>query len=252
MWIDSHCHLHLCEASPVDLLTRARAADVGPVVTIGIDLDSSRSSVALARELGIRCACGIHPNEATAWDEGVEAELDELLRDPVVVAVGETGLDYYRDSADPQVQVKVFRQHISLAKRHDKALVIHTRDSVDAALDVLEREEPPPRTIFHCWSGTPEQMGRAVALGAFVSFAGNVSFKSADQLREAARHVPPDRLLVETDSPYLSPHPLRGRPNEPAHVAHVGNAVAAARGEPPELVAETTTGNARRVFRLEE
>jgi TatD DNase family protein len=162
-----------------------------------------------------------------------------------VRAVGETGLDFYRDWVEPDVQRRAFRDHIALAKRFDKALVIHTRDSIDGVLDELEAAGPPQRLVFHCWSGGDDALRRALALGSYVSFAGNVSFRSAEALRSAAAQVPPDRLLVETDSPYLAPVPHRGKPNEPALVTHVGEAVAAARGEEVETVARVTTANAR-------
>ena len=250
MWFDSHCHLHLCSEPAPELVERARARGVATLVTIGIDVASSRTAVGLADELDLYCSVGLHPNDATEWNDDVAAELDTLARGQRVVAVGESGLDFYRDSAPPDVQEVVFRHHIDLAGKYDKTLVIHTRASLDAALDVLTAVGPPPRVIFHCWSGDPDQARRALDLGAFISFAGNVSFKNAESLRVAARAVPLDRLLIETDSPYLAPHPLRGSANEPGNVVHVGAAVAAARGDDVGAVAAATTANARRAFRL--
>jgi TatD DNase family protein len=164
------------------------------------------------------------------------------------VAVGESGLDFYRTGAPAEVQERAFADHIALAKERDKALVIHTRDSLDAALEMLERVGAPDRLVFHCWSGEPDRLRRALDTGAFISFAGNVSYPSADDLREAAGLVPGHRLLVETDSPFLAPVPRRGRPNEPANVAYVGAAVAEARNETVEDVAAITTSNAERLF----
>lgn len=251
MWFDSHCHLHLCaEREPVDaIVERARAERVNGIVTIGIDVESSRQSAAIAHDNDLWFAAGVHPNSASDWDDTARAALEELIENPRCVAVGETGLDFYRDHAAPEDQDVAFRAHIDLAKRFDKALVIHTRDSLREALDVLEQVGPPERLVFHCWSGA--ELDRALALGSFVSFAGNVSFANAGDLRAAASRVPRDRLLVETDSPYLSPQPKRGRPNEPGRVALVGAAVAEARGEEPDEVARTTAANARRLFALD-
>lgn len=220
------------------------------MVTIGIDGDSNIRSVALAAEHGIYASVGVHPNSATEWTDAEAAVLGSLLTEERVVAVGETGLDFYRDRAPRARQEAAFRDHIALAKDHEKALVIHTRESVSAALDILEAAGPPDRFVFHCWSGGPSELSRAVEMGALVSFAGNVSFKSADDLRTAAASVPDDRILIETDSPYLTPEPHRGKPNEPRNVELVGRAVAAARGSDPEEVAVRTTANARRLFGL--
>ena len=249
-WFDSHCHLHLCEdnAPAAELLDRARAAGVVGLLTVGIDAASSRRALELAREFHLVASAGVHPNSAIQWDDAASSEVAGLLEDDLVVAVGETGLDYYRDSCPPAIQRAAFADHIGLAQSTGKALVIHTRESVDAALDVLAGTGAPPRLVFHCWSGTADQLRRALDLGAYVSFAGNVSFKSADDLRAAARLVPPDRLLVETDSPFLAPVPHRGRSNEPAYVAYVGRAVAAATNASEERVAKVTAANARSLF----
>lgn len=252
MWFDSHCHLHLCadndDVEPV--IERARAQRVEGIVTIGIDASSSATARDLARREGIWFAAGVHPNSATQWDEQAADAIESLASDERCVAIGETGLDFYRDHASPQDQEEAFRAHIRLAKRLDKALVIHTRDSLQAALDVLDAEGPPDRLVFHCWSGA--ELDGALALGSFISFAGNVSFPKAEDLRAAARRVPIDKLLVETDAPFLSPVPKRGRPNEPARVAFVGAAVAEARGEDEQDLAGHTTANARRLFALED
>lgn len=251
VWFDTHCHLHLCDTAPArELVDRARAAGVSGVVTVGIDVASSRAAVDLARSLGLYAAAGVHPNSALEWDDGAAGAIAALLEHDVVVAVGETGLDFYRDACPPDVQRAAFEDHVGLAKERDKALVIHTRASVGDALDVLERIGPPERLVFHCWSGDEDALRRAVALGAYVSFAGNVTFPSAADLRAVAAGVPPERLLVETDSPFLAPAPRRGKPNEPANVEHVGRALAAVFATPPEELAALTTRNARRLFAL--
>ncbi|HEX2196749.1 MAG TPA: TatD family hydrolase, partial [Actinomycetota bacterium] len=193
---------------------------------------------------------GLHPTSAREWSDYVANGIEALLRLDRVVAVGESGLDLYWDTTFLDVQQKVFEAHVAWAKEHDKALVIHTRASVDEAIAALERVSPPERLVFHCWSGDATQMQRALDLGAFVSFAGNVTFKGAEPLRALAATVPEDRLLVETDSPYLATVPHRGKPNEPAHVVLVGTAIAEARGETVEAVAEATTRNARRLLAI--
>ena len=250
MWFDSHCHLHLCEdhGSLEEVVGRARAAGVLDMLTVGIDVASSRRSIEIAELHGVRAAVGVHPNSSTEWTPGSEVALREMLSSEVVVAVGESGLDFYRDFATPEEQRIAFSAHIGLAKEYDKALVIHTRDSVGEALEVLRAEGPPPRSVFHCWSGDENQLRAALDLGAHISFAGNVSFKNAENLRAAAAAVPHDRLLVETDSPYLSPEPHRGKPNEPRHVSFVGLAIAEERHVSVHALAEQTTENARAVF----
>lgn len=251
MWFDSHCHLHLCDdADPTDLVTAARAAGVDNMVTIGIDVESSRRAIDIAGTTDVHASVGVHPNSATGWDEAAHRAIDELATDEHVVAIGESGLDFYRDHAPHDVQRTVFRDHIALAKRHDKPLVIHTRASTSAALEVLEAAGPPERVIFHCWSGDEDEIARALRLGAYISFAGNVSFPSAEDLRAAARAVPAERLLIETDAPFLTPVPHRGHPNAPANVVHVGAAIAQARAVDEETIAATTNANARTVFGL--
>ena len=250
MWFDSHCHLHLCaENAPVgELMERARADGVEEAVTIGIDVESSCLSRDIAHQHSVWFATGVHPNSADEWDDESARAIESLAVDERCVAIGETGLDFYRNGAPPEQQEQAFRAQIELARSTGKALVIHTRDSLVPALEVLEECGPPDRLVFHCWSGS--EVARALDLGAFISFAGNVSFPSADDLRAAAQNVPSDRLLVETDSPFLSPVPRRGRPNEPARVALVGAAVAAARGQSEVEVAERTSENARALFDL--
>lgn len=252
MWFDSHCHLHLCatDSTVADIVGRARAARVEDMVTIGIDVESSRTSAAIASGPPVWAAVGVHPNEASAWDDGAALAIEELLGANRVVAVGETGLDFYRERAPRDAQTATFKDHIRLAKRHDKALVIHTRDSIGAALDVLEEVNPPEHLVFHCWSGDGEALRRALGLDAYISFAGNVSFKGADNLRAMAEAVPDDRLLIETDAPFLAPVPHRGKSNEPSYVPLVGAAVAAARSVTAETISKQTAANARALFGL--
>jgi TatD DNase family protein len=253
MWFDSHCHLHLCEGdAPLgDVVARARAAGISEMLTLGIDLESSRRAVDIACAHRLWAAAGVHPNSAMAWNPRTAAALEELLGHERVVAVGESGLDFYRDHTSPTDQERAFGAHIELARRYDLALVIHTRSSASRALDLLAELGAPERVVFHCWSAGERELERALGLGAYVSFAGNVTFPRADELRASAAVVPEDRLLIETDAPFLSPAPHRGVANEPARVALVGAAVARARGVDAALVGAATAANARRLLALD-
>jgi TatD DNase family protein len=248
MWFDSHCHLFECDEGGTSVIERARAAGVREMLVAGTDLETSTRAIALGSNDGVYAAAGVHPNSCETWDDSMAAAVADLAADSSVVAVGETGLDFYRRGAPSERQRAAFGAHIDLACHLNKALVVHTRASVDEALDALEAAGPPERVVFHCWSGDRRQMERALTLGAYVSFAGNISFKRSEELRTLARLVPEDRLVVETDSPYLAPDPHRGKPNEPALLPLVGAVVAAARGASAPDVAEVTTANARRLF----
>ncbi len=252
MWFDSHCHLHLCEENaPVgDVVARARASGTSEMLTLGIDLESSRRALDIACVHGLWAAAGVHPNSAAQWNGRTAAAIEELLGHERVVAVGESGLDFYREHARPADQEEAFRAHIELARRLDLALVIHTRSSASRALDMLSEEGPPTRFVFHCWSGGERELARALELGAYISFAGNVTFPRADELRAAAAVVPEARLLIETDAPFLSPAPHRGAANEPARVPLLGATVARARDVDAARVGEITSANARRLLAL--
>ena len=212
---------------PVDgVLAAARANGIGRVVNVGCDMASSRWSVSCAGEYeDVYAAVAIHPNETAKVDgcrEEVLAELAALASSPTVVAIGETGLDYYRDWSPRQVQRDWFRAHIALAKAAGKALMIHDRDAHDDILDILEDEGPWPAysVIFHCFSGDAAMAARCARAGYVMSFAGNVTFKNAAALRAAAQAASPELILAETDAPYLTPVPHRGKPNSPAMTAH--------------------------------
>jgi TatD DNase family protein len=231
---------------------RAAEAGVGRVITIGTDLGSSATAVDLAvSHAQVWAAVGVHPHDAESFDPAAAQIVERLARHPRVVAVGETGMDFYRNYASRDAQVRAFGVQIEIAKRVDKALVMHIREAFDEVLTLLKAVGPPPRLVFHCFSGDTEAAAEAVGLGGYISFAGNVSYRHAEPLREAARAVPMNRLLVETDSPYLAPMPYRGKPNEPSYVPRVGEAVAAALGRPVEEVATATRDNALAVFGLE-
>ena len=254
-WADQHCHLrwadqhcHLRRDTAEEQVAEAQEAGVEVLVTVGTDLESSQLAIEMASRIdGVWATVGVHPHDAKDGLDGIEA----LLGAPKVVAVGECGLDYYYDHSPRDVQREVFAAQIHLAHSHDLALVIHSRDAWDDTFDVLAAEGVPERTVMHCFTGGPDEARRSLDLGAHLSFSGIVSFPNAPEVREAAALCPADRYLVETDSPYLAPVPHRGRKNRPALVPHVGEAVAAARGEPLEVVAATSLANARRLYELD-
>ncbi|MEX0790083.1 MAG: TatD family hydrolase [Actinomycetota bacterium] len=251
IWVDSHCHLDSLEPALPDVLRRAGEAGVAAMVTIGTDLPSSREAVRLASaHPQVYATVGIHPHDSEGFDNVVGAEIERLAAGPKVVAIGEVGLDFYREHASPAAQHRAFSAQIALAKKLDLPMVMHIRDAFPQVVEQLNLAGPPATLIFHCFSGGAPEARIAVEMGGYVSFAGNVSYKSAENLREAVREVPIDRLMVETDSPYLSPVPHRGKPNEPRNVADVGAAVAAALDRPVEEIAEATTANARRALGL--
>jgi TatD DNase family protein len=246
--IDTHAHLDACGDAPEEVLARARAAGVERVVAVGSGIASCRAAVELAeRDDGVFTALGIHPHQAADDEAGSIDELRALLAHPRAVAVGETGLDFYRDYAPRERQRDVFASQVELARELDKPLVIHTRHAAEATAELLGGFDGT--VVLHCFSA-PELLPAALERGYYVSFAGNVTFPKADDLREAAAAVPADRLLVETDSPYLAPVPRRGRPNEPANVVHTLAALAEARGaETAELEAQIDA-NATAAFGL--
>jgi TatD DNase family protein len=248
-WVDSHCHTHDLD-DPASALAAARDAGVVGVVCVGTDLAASRRAVAVASDhAGVYATVGLHPHDAARLEDEWDG-LVALAAAPEVVGVGESGFDLHYRHAPEDVQEAAFRRHIGLAKECDLTLVIHTREAWGPTFSVLTEEGPPTRTVFHCFTGGPDDARRALDLGAWLSFSGIVTFAGADDVRAAAAVAPADRILVETDAPYLTPHPLRGRPNEPAYVVHVGAGLAAARGESGEAVAEATSRNARTAFAL--
>ncbi len=251
MLIDTHCHLHLLDEPARAVVERARAAGVGHLVDVGVDLESSRQAAANARDLeGVSATAGVHPHDAVTLSPEVLEELRALLADERVVAVGETGLDYFRDHSPREVQRAAFAAHVRLARELDKALVVHGRDAFEDVLSTLEREGPPERVVLHCFSGDERMAARAIEAGYHVSFAGTVTFRNAPGLRQACAVVPLERMVLETDSPFLSPHPFRGRPNRPERVAVTAETVAAVHGRPVEEIARATTATAIRAFGL--
>jgi TatD DNase family protein len=247
---DTHCHLFLMEGDPAEAVEAARQAGVTGLVCVGIDPPSSRRSRELADSLaGVFATAGVHPHDASEFDAAAGSAVEELAHDPRVVAVGETGLDYERMRSPAEDQRRAFRAHLALARETGKPAVVHTRGAWDDVLRILD-EERAERVVLHCFSGDAATAREAAARGYHCSFAGNVTYSKNASLRQAAAEVPADLLLAETDSPFLSPQPVRGRDNVPAHVAHVVTALAEARGEGVPEVARRTTENARAAFGL--
>jgi TatD DNase family protein len=231
--IDSHTHLELCEPPDTELVAAAVDAGVTRIVTVGINGATCRAALEAAEDFPqVYAAIGRHPNEATGFDDADLAELKALAAHDKCVAIGETGLDYYRDGAPRADQERAFRAQIELARETGKPLVIHTRDADEDTLRVLEEGAAGVRVILHCFS-MPERIEECLSHPDWwISFAGNVTYPSASALRDAALRVPSERLLVETDAPFLSPQPVRGKPNQPAHVVHTAKALAVERRVP--------------------
>ncbi len=247
MWADSHCHLQY-EGITDDALARAGEAGVGRIICVGTDAPQSEKAIEVARAHPgtVWATVGLHPHDAIQGVEGIVG----LLGPPEVVGIGECGLDYHYDHSPREVQREAFAAQIGLAHQHGLALVIHTREAWDDTFTILRAEGVPERTVFHCFTGGPTEARLCLDLGASLSFSGIVTFKTAGDVREAAALAPLDRILVETDAPYLTPVPHRGSPNGPAFVALVGAAVAAAKGLPVEEVEAATWANTAALFGL--
>jgi TatD DNase family protein len=250
--IDSHCHLAHIERPAAEVLAEAVAAGVEAVVDIGMGLDESRASADRARETsGLYASVGIHPNELTEFERDPAAtmsQLHEIATRPDVVGVGETGLDFYRDRSSPEIQEAAFRAHIALAKDVDRTLVIHCRDAHQRVLDVLDDEGAPARVVMHCFSGDVAYARECIQRRYFCSFAGNLTYKRNDDLRDAARSVPDEFLLVETDAPFLAPEPFRGKPNAPALVVHTATTLAEVRSVSVNVLTSVLRENTTRAF----
>jgi len=256
--VDAHTHLDACGARTAEdvrgILDRAEAVGVGAVVTIADDLDSARwAAAATDWDERVYAAVGLHPTRADALSDAARAEIEELASAPRVVAIGETGIDLYWPGkldgcAEPDSQREAFAWHIDLAKRTGKPLMIHNREADDEILDVLGAEGAPETVIFHCFSSGPSMAKTCIEAGWILSLSGTVSFKNSRALREAAALIPPGQLLVETDAPFLTPHPFRGAPNEPYCLPYTVRALADLLDLPAEQVAHDTAATARRVY----
>ena len=252
---DGHCHLDLLPGPLTGVLARAAAAGINRVITVGCDLPSSYWAVACAADHpGVCAAVAIHPNETSrvaatpAERDVVLAEIAELAAEPRVLAVGETGLDYYWDDAPAKLQQEWFRAHIAIAKQAGKPLMIHDRDAHADVLDILAAEGAPEQVIFHCYSGDAAMAARCAEAGYVLSFAGTLTFANASQLREAAAVIPAELVLVETDAPFLTPVPNRGKSNSPAQVAHTLRALATIKELDVAELCAIIEANGERVF----
>ncbi|WP_078325055.1 TatD family hydrolase [Mycobacteroides salmoniphilum] len=258
--IDAHTHLDACGAVTGEdvrvIVDRAESVGVGRVVTVAVDLESARWAVSAATgDPRVYAAVALHPTRAGDLTDSARQELEKLAAHPRVVAIGETGLDLYwpgrlEGCAEPSVQREAFAWHIELAKRTGKPLMIHNRDADAEVLDVLKSEGAPPSVIFHCFSSDAAMAKTCVAEGWILSLSGTVSFKNARALREAAVLIPDEQLLVETDAPYLTPHPYRGAPNESYCLPYTVRALAEITGQHPERLAAASTATALRVFKI--
>jgi TatD DNase family protein len=255
-FVDSHCHLDdkQFDSDRDAAIARAREAGVETLVAVGTgngppDLEAGTRLADVHQSM--YATVGVHPHDATKADASTFERLRELLRHPKVVAVGEIGLDYHYDFSPREVQRDVFSKQLAIAREADRPVVIHTREAWDDTIRLL-RESGAARGVLHCFSGGPEEAQQALDLGFHISFAGVVTFPKALNIQAAARMVPADRLLIETDAPYLAPAPKRGKRNEPAFVVETARKLAELRGVPLEEIARTTTGNFRTFARLKE
>lgn len=229
---------------------RARACDVDEVLVVATDLSTSARAIAMCQDFaGWFATVGIHPHDCQGFDVTTVAALRELASDSRAKAIGESGLDFFRNHQPRALQERAFRAHCRLAADLDLPIVVHQRDSLDAVERVLREELGPAGGVMHSFTGPPESVARFVDLGLHISISGIVTFKRADDVRATAAAVPTDRLLIETDAPYLAPTPMRGRRNEPAYLAHTAAVVAAVRNVSVSSLRATTTHNAREFFR---
>jgi len=246
--IDSHTHLDLCDGSNAELVAAADAAGVTRMLTVGVDGESCRAALAAAEAFPqVYAAIGRHPNSASGFDGADLAELRALAAHPRCRAIGETGLDFYRDATPPADQQRAFAAQIALARETAKPLVIHSRAAAAETLAQLAAEADGVSVVIHCFS-MPEHLGECLQRGYAISFAGNVTYKNARDLADAARQVPAERLLVETDAPYLTPQAVRKHRNQPAFVAHTAAFLAELRGVSVEQLDATLSSNAAAVF----
>lgn len=246
--IDTHTHLELCAGDDAELVAAAAAAGVERILTIGLDGASTRTALAAAEAFGqVWAAAGRHPNSAAGWDEAALAELRSLAAHPRCAAIGETGLDFFREGAPRADQERAFRDQIGLAREIDLPLVVHSRDAAEDTLRILTEHAADLRVVLHCFS-MPERVEECVTHGWWISFAGNVTYPRNGELRAAARAVPAGRLLVETDAPFLTPQSVRKQRNQPAFVVHTARVVAEERGVPYAELERDVAASAAALF----
>ena len=250
--VDTHAHLEVVE-SVSEVIDRAFKNGVETVVAVSSDLDSSRRTIEISNSFHtVYSAVGIHPHEASSFDESALAQLANFVSEKRVKAIGETGLDYHYSHSNRESQIISFTDHIGLSIQFDLPLIIHIREAFPDVLNILRKPDfSNARGVIHCFTGDYETAKGFIDLGFFVSFSGIVTFKNAENVRDAAKRIPLDRMLIETDSPYLAPVPFRGKRNEPAYVIHVAEKIAELRGISYEEIAEITTINANELFKLD-
>ena len=246
--VDTHCHLFLVDREPSLVVEAAREAGVDRVLCVGVDPATSARSLELADSIaGVFATAGMHPHDAELFDDAAGARIEELLHDPRIVAVGECGLDFFRMRSSKEDQVRALKVHIALSNETGKPMVVHVRDAWPDVLRVLD-EGSAERVVIHCFSGDATIARECAERGYWISFAGNITYPKNEHLRQAARVVDIDRVLVETDSPFLAPQSLRGADNEPANIVHTVAEVARVRDEDVRTVAEATSHNADAAF----
>jgi TatD DNase family protein len=246
--VDTHCHLFLMGVEPAVAVETARASGVDRMICVGVDVETSRRSLEIADSIeGVFATAGMHPHDAQSFDAEASARIEELVHDPRVVAVGECGLDWFRMRSPREDQIRTLRSHIALSNDVSKPLVVHVRDAWEDVLRILD-EERAERVVIHCFSGDAETARLCTDRGYWLSFAGNVTYPKNEHLRQAAIAIPKDRLLVETDAPFLAPQPLRGRENAPENVLHTLASLADARQEALHALVESTASNAAAAF----
>ena len=246
-WVDNHCHFEESDEVAIDL-QEAAAEGVEKFIVVGTDLETSLKAKELSQAYAgkLFATAGIHPHEAIHGACGIE----ELLSEDMVVAVGECGFDFYYDHSPHEEQEKVFREQISLAHKFNLPLIIHTREAWSETFKVLDEMEIPSKTVFHCFTGGPHEAELALERGAYLSFSGIVTFKNADSLREALRITPLERIMIETDSPYLTPEPNRGKRSRPKYLPHIGNRIAKELNTEPETIADAAWLNTHHFYSL--
>jgi len=246
--VDTHCHLFLMDQEPAVAVEAAKAARVERMICVGVDVPTSERSIQIATELeGVRATAGVHPHDADGFDDEAAARIETLLKDPAVVGVGECGLDWFRMQSEREAQLRTLAAHVDLARDCGKPMIVHVRDAWDDALRVLH-EGSAERVVIHCFTGDADIARECQRRGYWLSFAGNVTYPKNTHMREAAAAVSLDRVLVETDSPFLSPQKLRGTDNAPQNVVITLAELATVRGESLELLADATVSNAETVF----
>ena len=251
MLIDSHAHLVSLENLP-EVLQRAQENNINKIVSISSDIPSTEATISLAEEYDyIFATTGVHPHSADQMSEEVLIGIDHFAKNDKVVAIGETGLDYFYMNSEKEVQIDSFTEHIRLGKKHNLPIIIHVRNADQDMIEILTKESAADTPgVIHCFTGDYDTAKKYLDLGYYISFSGIVTYKRSEELREAAKKIPKDKILIETDSPYLAPVPHRGKPNEPSYVKHVAETISDVRGISFDEIAEITKANAEKLFRI--